>query len=85
MNRKLLALISGIILALGWPTYGFPGFLFIGFVPLLLAEYQLRRSTVKRQGLQLFGLAYLTFFIWNITTTNWLRYANLFGASFAVL
>lgn len=84
MNRKLLALISGIILALGWPTYGFPVLLFFGFVPLLLAEYQLRHSEVKRKGLQIFGLAYLTFFIWNVTTTNWLRYADLFGASFAV-
>lgn len=84
MNRKLLALISGIILALGWPTYGFPVLLFIGFVPLLLAENQLRHSEIKRKGLQVFGLAYLSFFIWNITTTNWLRYADLFGASFAV-
>lgn len=85
MNRKLLALISGIILALGWPTYGFPILLFFGFIPLLLAEHQTRHSETKRKGLQVFGLSYLTFFIWNITTTSWLRYADLFGASFAVI
>ncbi|WP_298903246.1 apolipoprotein N-acyltransferase [uncultured Psychroserpens sp.] len=84
MNRILLSIISGTILALGWPTYGFPLLLFIGFVPLLLAERQLRLSDAKRQGLKIFGLAYLAFFIWNITTTSWLRHASLFGASFAV-
>ncbi|WP_298898713.1 apolipoprotein N-acyltransferase [uncultured Psychroserpens sp.] len=84
MNRILLVIISGILLALGWPTYGFPLLLFIGFVPLLLAERQLRFSDTKHKGLAIFGLAYLAFFIWNITTTSWLRHASLFGACFAV-
>ncbi len=84
MNRTLLALVSGLLLAFGWPTYGFPALLFIGFVPLLLTEQQIRLSDEKRKGLKIFGLSYLTFFIWNITTTSWLRYADLFGASFAV-
>ncbi|MCD2259823.1 apolipoprotein N-acyltransferase [Psychroserpens luteolus] len=84
MNRILLVIISGVLLALGWPTYGFPLLLFIGFVPLLLAERQLRLSDTKRKGLAIFGLAYLAFFIWNITTTSWLRHASLFGACFAV-
>ncbi|MEH6535800.1 MAG: apolipoprotein N-acyltransferase [Psychroserpens sp.] len=80
----LLSLISGILLALGWPTYGFPALLFIAFVPLLLAEQQLRLPEIKRKGLKIFGLSYLTFFIWNITTTNWLQFADLFGAGFAI-
>jgi apolipoprotein N-acyltransferase len=84
VNRTLLALASGIILALGWPTYGFPLLLFVAFVPLLLAEQQLRLSDVKRKGLKLFGLAYLSFVIWNLITTSWLRFADVFGASFAV-
>ncbi|WP_204346088.1 apolipoprotein N-acyltransferase [Psychroserpens algicola] len=84
MNRTLLAIISGIILALAWPTYGFPLLLFAAFVPLLLAEQQLRLSDVKRKGLKIFGLSYLTFVIWNLTTTSWLRFADIFGASFAV-
>jgi len=84
VNRTLLALLSGVLLAIAWPTYGFPALLFIAFVPLLLAEQSLRLSEVKRKGLKIFGLAYLTFFIWNITTTSWLRFADLFGACFAV-
>ena len=84
MNRLLLSLLSGIILALGWPTYGFPLLLFFAFVPLLLVERQIRLSDVKRKGLKIFGLSYLTFVIWNVITTSWLRFADLFGASFAV-
>jgi len=79
-----LALTSGILLALGWPTYGFPILLFLAFVPLLLAERQLRLSEVKRKGLKIFGLSYVTFVIWNAITTSWLRFADPFGAGFAV-
>ncbi|MFD2916246.1 apolipoprotein N-acyltransferase [Psychroserpens luteus] len=84
MNKLLLSLLSGIILALAWPTYGFPLLLFFAFVPLLLAEHQLRLSDVKRKGLKVFGLSYLTFLIWNAITTSWLRFADPFGAGFAV-
>ncbi|WP_460219682.1 apolipoprotein N-acyltransferase [Psychroserpens sp. MEBiC05023] len=84
MNKLLLALASGLILTLGWPTYGFPLLLFVAFVPLLLAEQQLRLSDVKRKGLKIFGLSYLTFVIWNLITTSWLRFADIFGAAFAV-
>lgn len=85
MKRLLLALSSGLLLALAWPTYGFPLLLFFGFVPLLLVEHSLRTSDLKRKKWRLFGYAYLTFFIWNLITTSWLRYADLFGASFAIL
>ena len=85
MKKLLLAIASGLILALGWPTYGFPLLLFFAFVPLLLAEHQIRSSKAKKKGLKVFGLAYFTFFLWNLITTSWLRFADLFGASFAVL
>lgn len=84
MNKVLLALISGCLLALGWPTYGFPLLLFFAFVPLLLLEYQIRHSDIKRKGLKVFGYSYITFFIWNAITTSWLVYASVFGACFAI-
>jgi len=84
VNKVLLALISGILLALGWPTYGFPLLLFFAFVPLLLLEHQIRHSETKRKGLKIFGFSYLSFFIWNIITTSWLTYASVFGGFFAV-
>ncbi|MEY8848367.1 apolipoprotein N-acyltransferase [Psychroserpens sp. XS_ASV72] len=84
MNRILLAISSGLLFALGWPTYGFPLLLFFAFVPLLIAEQNIRQSETKRKGLKVFGLAYLTFVLWNLITTSWLVYASVFGAAFAV-
>ncbi|MEM6379350.1 MAG: apolipoprotein N-acyltransferase, partial [Bacteroidota bacterium] len=85
MKRFLLAAFSGLLLALAWPTYGFPLLLFFAFVPLLWVENDIRNSEVKRKKLMLFGYSYLSFFIWNLITTSWLRFADLFGASFAIL
>ncbi|MEO8774582.1 MAG: apolipoprotein N-acyltransferase [Gelidibacter sp.] len=85
MKHFLLALFSGLLLAFGWPTYGFPVLLFIGFVPILLVEYQIRISHIEWKKWSIFGYSYLSFVIWNFITTNWLQYADVFGASFAVL
>ena len=84
MKNFLLALTSGLLLAAGWPTYGFPLLLFFAFVPLLFAEFNLRNKNTKA-GVKVFLLAYLTFFTWNIITTNWLFYSTPFGMWFAVL
>lgn len=85
MKHLILAILSGLLLALGWPTYGFPGLLFIGFVPLLLVEHHVRTSAITWKKWVIFGYSYLSFVIWNFITTNWLQYADVFGASFAIL
>ncbi len=84
MRYFLLALASGLLLSLGWPTWGFPLFLFIGFVPLLIAEREIRTSAKKRKGWQVLLFAYITFLTWNIIKTNWLWYSSEFGAVFAI-
>lgn len=85
MKHFLLAILSGLLLAFGWPTYGFPLLLFIGFVPLLWVERQVRLSDIHWKKWAIFGYSYLSFVIWNFITTNWLQYADVFGASFAIL
>lgn len=85
MKRLLLALLSGGLLAASWPTYGFPFLLFVAFVPLLFATRKIRFSAFKRKGLKVFGLAYLTFFIFNICSTWWLYNSTAVGMWFAVL
>ncbi|TQD38601.1 apolipoprotein N-acyltransferase [Haloflavibacter putidus] len=85
MKPIYLALLSGLCLALGWPTYGFPLFLFFAFVPLLWAEFKLRQQLNKTTAAKVFGLSYLTFFLWNIITTYWLYHSTVFGMVFAVL
>ncbi|OBX25330.1 apolipoprotein N-acyltransferase [Gelidibacter algens] len=85
MKHLLLAVLSGLLLAFGWPTYGFPVLLFIGFVPILLVERDLRISQIRWKKWTVFGYSYVSFVIWNFITTNWLQYADVFGASFAIL
>ncbi|HET8886398.1 MAG TPA: apolipoprotein N-acyltransferase [Salinimicrobium sp.] len=85
MKHLLYAFSSGILLALSWPTYGFPLLLFFSFVPLLLAEFNIRTLNIKFSNLKILGLAYVTFFTWNITTTYWLYFSTPFGMWFAVL
>ena len=85
MKKIILAILTGGLLAISWPTYGFPLLLFIAFVPLLLAEKKLRISSSKKKSLKLLGLSYLSFVIFNLATTWWLYYATPFGMYFAVL
>ncbi|MFV8279906.1 apolipoprotein N-acyltransferase [Christiangramia marina] len=85
MKNFLLALLSGIILAISWPTYGFPIFIFLGFVPLLYAEFKIRNYSKSKVNLKVFALSYLTFFIWNVITTWWIYNSTPFGGVFAVL
>ncbi|WP_188458021.1 apolipoprotein N-acyltransferase [Psychroflexus planctonicus] len=85
MKNLLLAILSGFLFAVSWPTYGFVFFLFFAFVPLLWAELQLRQKNTRKLKIKVFGLAYLTFLIWNFATTSWLYYSDPFGMFFAVL
>ncbi|MFC6268756.1 apolipoprotein N-acyltransferase [Frigoriflavimonas asaccharolytica] len=73
MKYLILSLFSAILLSLSWPTYGFPIFIFFALVPLLLMEHEITNfSKLKRKSWSVFGLAYITFIIWNIVTTGWL-------------
>ena len=80
-----LALLSGLLLSLSWPTYGFSPLVFLGFVPLLIVFFQLRLEKPKRLLLKSFVSAYISFFVFNIITTFWLYYSTGFGMWFAVL
>jgi len=79
-----LAVISGLLLTLSWPTYGLPLLLFIAFIPLLYAEKRLRESQ-RKVKIKVWANAYTTFLIWNLITTWWLFFASAFGMLFAVL
>ncbi len=85
MKKLFLALLSGGLLALGWPTYGFPLFLFLGFVPLLLIEFKIRTNPRKFGAAQIFGWSYLGFLVWNLITTYWIYYSTASGMAAAIL
>ncbi len=84
-KNYLLAILSGFILALAWPTYGFPLLVFFGFVPLLLAEKSIREKQNKHANFHTFFTSYLAFFIWNSITTWWIWNSTAVGAVFAIL
>jgi len=83
LNKNLLfsSIVSGLILGLSWPTYGFVFLIFIGFVPLLHLEYELR----KKSTFKIFYLSFIAFLIWNLITSWWLINSTIFGMVFAVL
>lgn len=85
MNKTLYALLSGILLAASWPTYGLPFIIFFAFVPLLLGEFFIRNYSKNWIKMKVFGLAYLSFFIWNLITTYWIYFSTPFGGAFAIL
>lgn len=85
MKHFFLALLTGLLLASGWPTYGFPILLFFGFVPLLISTYRIKQNNLKYAGWRVFGLSYVAFFIFNIITTWWLYCSTPFGMWFAIL
>jgi apolipoprotein N-acyltransferase len=73
MKYILLTLISAMLLAVSWPTYGVPFFIFFALVPLLMMEHGISKfSGYNRKSWVIFGLSYICFVIWNIVTTGWL-------------
>ncbi len=70
---------------MGWPMYGFPYLLFIGFVPLLFIEDYISRNPAFFHRYSMFSYAYLAFFVWNGFTTWWIFNSTIFGGIMALL
>lgn len=81
----LLALLSGILFFLGWPPFGFTFILFFAFVPLLYIENAFSTGETNARRTFLFGLSFVTFFIWNAATTFWVCNASIGGGVMAIL
>lgn len=75
ITKISLALLSGLLIAASWPTKGFTALIFIAFVPLIFLQDTIGSQQVnenKSQGVgSIFGLSFLTFFVWNALTTWW--------------
>lgn len=84
-QNYILVLLSGILLSLGWPTYGCPIFLFIALVPLFDFVNQIKDSSIKNKNITVFSYSYLGFLIWNICTTWWIFNSSNFGGAFAII
>jgi len=84
-HLALLALLAGSLLALSWPSRGFPGFLFVAWVPLFFMEQYFLDCKDKNSSWSLFGWAFLAFLIWNTLTTWWIWNSTKIGSIAAVL
>ncbi len=74
-----LSVLSGIIIALGWPLNGFPVLLFFGFIPLLYVEDYLTKTKADNSKWALFLYAYAGFFILNLLTNYWIWNSTVAG------
>lgn len=79
LYRFGLALLSGILLWLSWPPHGLAFLSFLAFVPLLMVSQSLTEEDARLPFLKGMGYSYLTFVVWNILTTWWVKNSTLEG------
>lgn len=84
MRLFLLSLLSALLLSFGWFPNGFTPLLFVAFVPLLMVENIIFHQSAKYKSLTLFACTYLTFLLWNLFTTWWIKNASFGGAAMAI-
>ena len=83
-RRFFFCVLSAALLFISWPPISsFTWCIFIAFVPLLLVELDASNSKISQK--QFFGYSYLTFFIFNLLTTYWIKHAHFGGAVFAII
>ncbi|MFA6806241.1 MAG: apolipoprotein N-acyltransferase [Bacteroidales bacterium] len=75
----IIACLTGVFLALAWPSYGFAPLLFVAFTPLLWVEDYISRNKSSFSKFIIFKYSFVSFFIFNIITSYWICYSTLFG------
>ena len=85
LHLLLLSLLSGILLSAAWPADGWPGFLFIGFIPLLLIEDHIDENREQFHRYSIFFYVYPALFLWNLLTTYWIWNSTEVGAILAIV
>ncbi len=72
----LLSLLSGLLLAISWPVFGFSGFIFFAFIPFLIVEIEISKRKDQFSKFAVFFYSYPGFLLWNIATTYWVWYST---------
>jgi apolipoprotein N-acyltransferase len=73
MKKNLpLAILSGLLLWIGWPPTRYTTFLlFIGMVPMLLAIENIINDDKAKKGRRVFNTSFIGFLIWNALSVYW--------------
>ncbi len=80
----LISVLSGILFTLGWPADGFPGLLFIAFVPLFFIGDYIYEHREKYHRYSILFYTYPAFLIWNGLCCYWIWNATPAGGIGAV-
>jgi len=83
--KLLLALLSGVLLSAAWPERGFPVLLFVGFVPLLVVEYEQWKNRGSNHSSGFLPYAALTVSVWVALTTWWVYNSTPIGIVATIL
>jgi apolipoprotein N-acyltransferase len=83
--KILLAILSGLLLTAGWPERGFPFLLFIGFVPLLIVEYEQWKNRENNHASGIVKYILLSISVWVLLTTWWVYISTPIGIVATIL
>jgi apolipoprotein N-acyltransferase len=81
----ILCLTSSVLLSFGWYEWGSGLILLVGLIPLLMVEDAISSYGQKHITGAAYIYASLTFLIWNLLTTWWVKNASFVGLLAAVL
>lgn len=79
----LLSLFTGFLLSFAWPVAGFYPIIFIAWIPLLVAESNLKET--GKTHLLFLAYSFVAMLLWNVLTTWWIKNASFGGAMMAII
>jgi len=85
LHKILLSLLSGLLLTAGWPERGFPFLLFLGFVPLLVVEYEQWKNRENNHASGIIPYIVLSISTWVLLTTWWVYISTPIGIVATIL
>ena len=80
IKKLVLSSFSSVCFWLAWPVMPLSILLFIVFIPLLWIEKDISEDSRGRKASRFFFWTYLTFLIWNVSTTWWVSNSTMGGA-----
>ncbi len=72
LGTVIFPIISGLLMAFGWPNYGIAPFLFVGLIPLFLAFEEIDKISGKSKYFALFFANFSAHFTWLVISLKWL-------------
>jgi apolipoprotein N-acyltransferase len=86
LRPLLLSILSGLLFAFSWPeTGGLTFLIFFAFVPLLYIEELVASNPDTYRSRHLFFCSYVSFILWNLISTWWVKNASFGGAVMAIV